>query len=86
MSSPKPISGQASYLQAGRRSECQSLKARGLGRAGRGSRGQGRAGGPHQQTRLLEDIHGPPEAVCLREVAVDDQGAPPLQDRERGGA
>ena len=79
MSSPKPISGQASYL---RRAQGGSEL-----RAG-GCRGRGAAWAapavvraPEQRWRSLEDVDGPAQLVRLREVAVDDEGAPPL----RGG-
>lgn len=42
---------------------------------------QGRRAGPTGGS--LEHVDGPAQLVCLREVAVDDQGAPPLRS-ERG--
>lgn len=64
---------------AGGGPQAVSLKARGVWGAAGPARGQTRPGRQAPTAGSLEDIHGPPEAVCLREVAVDDQGSPPLR-------
>ena len=42
----------------------------------------GRAPAGTNSQASLEDVNGPPEGVSLREVAVDNQGAPPLRAEE----